>query len=88
MIGPLSAVPYTSAWRPSNRDEETEYITYRFTKTTVKCDEGGNIKQQRHLENGDSIEIASQWHEEISDKPNGGYVAKGFMKYCFKVMFT
>ncbi|KAF5335931.1 hypothetical protein D9611_006242 [Ephemerocybe angulata] len=74
---------YKSSFRPPVDDvPELEYDTYRFTKVTVTIDDGGSPTVKYH-EGLDSIDIAADWMRSVADRPNGGYLSKGYSKIGF-----
>ncbi|KAJ2936127.1 hypothetical protein H1R20_g968, partial [Candolleomyces eurysporus] len=58
------------------------YDEYSFLKTTITIGDKGD-EQMEQSKSSEMIEIASDWRSEISDHPNGGYIAKGLTKYGF-----
>ncbi|KAF5387177.1 hypothetical protein D9615_002155 [Tricholomella constricta] len=84
-----STTQYTSSYRPrkvpaivSNEDLEIRYDRYQFTPTTFTVDEFGNVDEHISIEE-QAIKISRDWKHNVGDKPKGGYLAKGLMKYAF-----
>ncbi|KIJ98777.1 hypothetical protein K443DRAFT_103331 [Laccaria amethystina LaAM-08-1] len=61
---------------------ELAYDEYEFERTTFTTDTDGNLSEHVSLET-ETIKIARDWRRHIGDKPAGGYIAKGFMKFAF-----
>ncbi|KAH6885541.1 kinase-like domain-containing protein [Coprinopsis sp. MPI-PUGE-AT-0042] len=81
---PVRAKTYSSNWNPDSGAAKTvvEYDLYHFRKTEIQIDHQGNVQEVEGGE-GDVIEVASNWRNEIGDVPKGGYIAKGYTKYAF-----
>ena len=50
-------------------------------------DHAGNVDEHIGLE-VKMIKISHDWRQNVGDKPKGGYLAKGLMKYAFMVGFN
>jgi hypothetical protein len=61
-----------------------QYDCYEFTLTTFTVDNAGNVDEHISLEEK-TIKISHTWRRNVGDKPKGGYLAKGLMKYAFMV---
>ena len=64
-----------------------QYDCYEFTSTTFTVDHAGNVDEHIGLE-AKTIKISRDWRQNVGDKPKGGYLAKGLMKYAFMVGFN
>lgn len=94
LLGFSSAMQYTSSYRPrktpavvSNEIVEIQYDRYQFTTPTFTVDTAGNVSEHIGLEKN-TIKISCDWRANLGDKPSGGYIAKGLMKYAFLVSHT
>ncbi|KAF8055541.1 hypothetical protein FPV67DRAFT_1458558 [Lyophyllum atratum] len=84
-----SATRYTSSYRPRKvsaivaiEDAEIKYDRYQFVPTTFTVDESGNVGEHISLQE-QTIKVARDWKDNVGEKPKGGYLAKGLMKYAF-----
>ena len=66
---------------------EIQYDCYKSTSTTFTVDHAGNVDEHIGLE-ARMIKISHNWRKNVGDKPKGGYLAKGLMKYVFMVGFN